>query len=158
MANFKQILTYFIQIWTGRKSVFKKVLGFNREISDYLTKMIKYIHKPSEMALITLILDMADHSDDFFEGPHLGEAEIIEGKLMFLHIVLMILAGDLAQGLGESHPNSDDSMSKPMTFLLTSIAELTEKFVELKGTSKEDKIKFREGQSLPSGNFFYNMF
>lgn len=122
VANFKQILLYFIQIWTGRKSVFKKVLGFNAEISDYLTKMIKYIHKPSEMALINLILDMADHTDDFFPGPNVGEAEVVEGKLIFLHFVLMILAGDLAQGLGEAHPNSDDSMSKPMTSLLASIA------------------------------------
>ena len=100
VANFKKILTYFIHIWTGRKSVFKKVLGFSGEVSDYLSKMIKYIHKPSEMALINLILDMAEHSDDFFPGRHLGEAEIVEGKLFFMHIVLMILAGDLAQGLG----------------------------------------------------------
>ena len=45
-----------------------------------------------------------------------------------------------------------------MTYLLSSVAKLTEKYVAKKGETKEDKITFREGQALPSGNFFYNMF
>ena len=105
VANFKEILKLFIQIWTGRKSVFHKVLGFNREVSDYLTKMIKYIHKPSEMAMITLVLDLVDNSADFFRHKPHDEGEELEGKLIFLHLVLMILAGDLAQGLGEASPD-----------------------------------------------------
>ncbi len=121
--------------------------------------MIKYIQKPSEMALINLVLDLVDNADDFFlGGDNLDASEVLEGKLMFLHLMLMILAGDLAEGLGDAPPSDEESMSKPMTYLLSAIATMTEEYVKKKGTSKEDKITFREGQALPSGNFFYNLF
>ncbi len=112
----------FLQIWTGRVSVFSGTLGFSGEVAEYLTKMIKYIHQPSEMALVRFLLDLVDNADDFFppnEKADQREADILEGKLIFLHLVLLILAGDLAEGLGSKDPEQTDSMSKPMTFLLS---------------------------------------
>ena len=132
-------------------------MGFNSELSESLSFLFEYSHNPTEAALVDLLLKLSDSGSDFSKiavGEEEKEADELEAKLIYLHLMLILLASELEARSADA----PDSMSKSIAFLLNEVSGLTKKFVSLKGGKREDAVTYREGQALPSSSLFYNMF